>query len=165
MSFHKQLRDKIVSREIAAKNIEALRDANKKIVFTNGCFDILHPGHVDYLSQARDLGDFLVLGLNTDDSVRRQQKAPGRPVNNEVARAIVLAGLSCVDRLIFFSEDTPLELITFLQPDILVKGNDYAIGQVVGREVVEKRGGKVVTIPLLEGYSTTGLIRKINSTK
>jgi D-glycero-beta-D-manno-heptose 1-phosphate adenylyltransferase len=165
MSFHKQLRDKIVSREIAAKNIEALRDANKKIVFTNGCFDILHPGHVDYLSQARDLGDFLVLGLNTDDSVRRQQKAPGRPVNNEVARAIVLAGLSCVDRLIFFNEDTPLELITFLQPDILVKGNDYAIGQVVGREVVEKRGGKVVTIPLLEGYSTTGLIRKINSTK
>ena len=163
MSFHRQLRDKIISREKAMGRLIALRNSGKKIVFTNGCFDILHPGHVDYLSQARDLGDYLVLGLNTDASVRLLQKAPNRPVNNENTRALVLAGLACVDAVVMFDEETPYELIAFLKPDVLVKGNDYQVEQIAGHDVVLANGGKVITIPLLQGYSTTALIKKINS--
>jgi D-glycero-beta-D-manno-heptose 1-phosphate adenylyltransferase len=163
MSFHQQLRDKIISKEKALKLISALRSSGKKIVFTNGCFDIIHPGHVDYLSQARDLGDYLVLGLNTDRSVKMLEKAPNRPINSEETRALVLAGLASVDAIVFFDEQTPYELIKFLQPDVLVKGNDYTIEQVVGNDIVAKNGGQVITIPLLQGYSTTALIKKINS--
>ncbi|MDI1353917.1 MAG: D-glycero-beta-D-manno-heptose 1-phosphate adenylyltransferase [bacterium] len=162
MSFHKQLRDKIITKEVAAKRLNALRKAGKKIVFTNGCFDILHPGHVDYLSQARDLGDFLVLGLNTDRSVKKLEKAPNRPINSEQTRALVLAGLACVDAIVWFDEVTPYELIKYLQPDVLVKGNDYAVETIVGYDVVKARGGAVITIPMLDGYSTTALIKKIN---
>jgi rfaE bifunctional protein nucleotidyltransferase chain/domain len=161
MLFHRQLKQKIVSKEEALIRVAKLKEADKKVVFTNGCFDIIHPGHVDYLCQARDLGDFLILGLNTDDSVKRLNKAPNRPVNNEYARAAVLAGLACVDLIVFFNEDTPYELISYLSPDVLVKGNDYTIEQVVGHDVVQANGGKVVTIPLLQGYSTSGLIKKI----
>jgi rfaE bifunctional protein nucleotidyltransferase chain/domain len=161
MSFHKLLKDKICSKEEALQHLRPFRSEGKKIVFTNGCFDILHPGHVDYLSQARDLGDFMVLGLNTDKSVKKLNKAPNRPVNNEETRGAVLAGLACVDAIVMFDEETPYELIKFLQPDVLVKGNDYKAEEIVGYDVVKAKGGEVITIPMLEGYSTTKLIEKI----
>lgn len=163
MSFHQLLKDKIVSKEIALQKVNALRASGSKIVFTNGCFDILHPGHVDYLSQARDLGDILILGLNTDQSVKRLNKAPNRPVNNEHTRAIVLAGLACIDLIVFFDEQTPYDLIKFVQPNVLVKGNDYKAEEIVGYDVVKANGGEIITIPMLEGYSTTKLIEKILS--
>ena len=131
-----------------------------KVVFTNGCFDILHPGHVDYLERARSMGDCLVVGLNSDSSVRRL-KGPLRPVNDQAARARVLAGLACVDFVMIFEEDTPLELIKAVCPDVLVKGGDWSVDRIVGREQVEARGGTVCSIPLLEGYSTTGTIDRI----
>lgn len=159
--FHHLLKSKLQSKESVLKSITALQTSGKKIVFTNGCFDILHPGHVDYLSQARDLGDFLVVGLNTDSSVKKLNKAPNRPINDEETRAAVLAGLACIDAIVLFDEATPLELITFLQPNILVKGDDYAVEKIVGYEVVNSNGGKVITIPMLQGYSTTSLIEKI----
>ncbi len=161
MSFHKLLKDKIVSKEDALEKLKSFRKENSKIVFTNGCFDILHPGHVDYLSQTRDLGDFLVLGLNTDNSVKRLNKAPNRPINSEQARAAVLAGLACIDLIVYFDEETPYELIKFLQPNVLVKGNDYKAENIVGFDVVKANGGQIVTIPMVEGYSTTKLIEKI----
>jgi rfaE bifunctional protein nucleotidyltransferase chain/domain len=162
MSFHHLLKNKIVTKEQALEKIKSLRgEGEKKIVFTNGCFDILHPGHVDYLSQARDLGDFMVLGLNTDASVKRLNKAPNRPINSELTRAMVLAGLTSIDLIVLFDEETPYELIHFLQPDVLVKGDDYRVENIVGYDIVKARGGKVVTIPFLEGYSTTALIQKI----
>ena len=163
MSFHQQLRDKVVAKEKAAEKLQAMRDLGKKIVFTNGCFDILHPGHVDYLSQARDLGDILVLGLNTDNSVRLLNKAPNRPINDEHTRALVLAGLASVDLIVLFDEETPYELIRFINPDVLVKGDDYQVERIVGFDIVKAAGGKVVTIPFLPGYSTTRLIQKIQS--
>lgn len=161
MSFHQQLKNKCVTKENALEQLNQCRAAGKKIVFTNGCFDILHPGHVDYLSQARDLGDFLVLGLNTDNSVKRLNKAPNRPINNEQTRALVLAGLACIDLIVLFDEETPYELIKFLQPNVLVKGDDYQVEKIVGYDVVKANGGEVITIPFLEGYSTTKLIEKI----
>lgn len=161
MSFHQALKTKIVSKETALVRIQELQKAKAKIVFTNGCFDILHPGHVDYLCQARDLGSFMVLGLNTDQSVKRLNKAPNRPINSEQTRATVLAGLACVDLIVYFDEETPYELITFLQPDILVKGNDYKVENIVGYDVVKAKGGEIITIPMVEGYSTTKLIEKI----
>jgi rfaE bifunctional protein nucleotidyltransferase chain/domain len=163
MSFHNLLKSKLVAKEDASRTINGLRLKGKKIVFTNGCFDILHAGHVDYLTQARDLGNFLVLGLNTDDSVKRLNKAANRPINSESSRAYVLASLACVDLIVLFNEDTPLELIQFLKPNILVKGNDYKIEEIVGYDVVKANGGEVITIPLLEGFSTTKLIERINS--
>ncbi len=161
MSFHEQLKNKIVAKENAQRIVNGQRLKGKKIVFTNGCFDILHSGHVDYLSQARDLGNYLVLGLNTDSSVQGLNKAPGRPVNTENARAYVLAALACVDLIILFNEDTPLELIGFLKPDVLVKGNDWKVENIVGYDLVSAYGGQVLTIPLLEGFSTTKIIEKI----
>lgn len=161
MSFHDQLKTKTILKEDALRKLNGLRLKGKKIIFTNGCFDILHPGHVDYLTQARDLGDYMILGLNTDNSVKKLNKAPGRPVNDETSRARVLSALACIDAIIFFDEETPYELIKFLQPDILVKGNDYKAEEVVGYDVVKARGGEVITIPLLEGFSTTKLIERL----
>lgn len=161
MTFHQLLKSKIVSKEQALEQIKSLRAGKKRIVFTNGCFDILHPGHVDYLSQARDLGDFLILGLNTDTSVKKLNKAPNRPINTEKTRAIVLAGLACIDLIVFFDDETPYELIKFLQPNVLVKGNDYKAENIIGYDVVKANGGEIITIPMLEGYSTTKLIEKI----
>jgi D-glycero-beta-D-manno-heptose 1-phosphate adenylyltransferase len=161
MSFHNQLKYKIASKEIIKDRLSDPSFNSKKIVFTNGCFDILHPGHVDYLAKARDLGDFLIIGLNTDNSVRSLEKAPGRPVNNENARSLVLAGLACVDAVIYFDEPTPFELISYIQPDILVKGGDYTPEKIVGYDVVTKKGGQVISLPFLEGYSTTSIIKKI----
>jgi D-glycero-beta-D-manno-heptose 1-phosphate adenylyltransferase len=161
MGLHKKLKEKIVTTDQLGKLLSLWRFYDHKIVFTNGCFDILHAGHVDYLAQARDQGNILVLGLNTDSSVKRQNKSPERPVNSEDARALVLAGLESVDAIVFFDDNTPLELIKMVQPDVLVKGNDYKAEDIVGYDVVVAKGGKVVTIPLLEGFSTTGLINKL----
>ena len=130
------------------------------VVFTNGCFDILHPGHVDYLQRARDLGERLVVGLNSDASVRRL-KGPTRPVNDEASRAMVLAALACVDHVVVFEEDTPYELIRLVAPDVLVKGGDWSVDRIVGRDLVEARGGRVLSIPLLPGHSTTAIIDRI----
>jgi D-beta-D-heptose 7-phosphate kinase/D-beta-D-heptose 1-phosphate adenosyltransferase len=132
------------------------------LCFTNGCFDLLHPGHVKYLEDARALGDFLVVGLNSDASVARL-KGPGRPLQDEAARAAVLLGLRSVDAVVRFDEDTPLELIQALQPDVLVKGGDYTPETVVGREIVEGRGGRLVLIPFLPGHSTSRIEQRIRS--
>lgn len=161
MLFHQQLKNKLQNKEQLLIVLNQLKANGKKVVFTNGCFDILHRGHVEYLAKARDLGDFLVLGLNTDESVKRLGKAPNRPINNEQARASVLAGLTFIDAVVLFNEDTPLELIKFLMPTILVKGNDYKIENIVGAKEVIANGGKVETIEFVEGYSTTNLIKKI----
>lgn len=151
---------KIVTKEALQRKVNAWRLTGNKIVFTNGCFDILHPGHVDYLSKAADFGTKLVIGLNTDSSVKRL-KGNSRPLNEEQARAQLLASLFFVDAVVLFDEDTPFELISFLKPDILVKGSDYTIDTIVGADIVLVNGGKVETIAFLEGYSTTGLIERI----
>jgi len=161
MSFHEQLMSKLLPSVEALRKISGQRLKGKKIVFTNGCFDILHQGHLECLSKARDLGDFLIIGLNTDSSVKRLNKAPNRPVNDEVSRARVLSGLSFVDAVVLFDEDTPLELIKLIQPDYLVKGGDYKEESVVGYNEVKARGGKTVIIPLVDGFSTTGIIAKM----
>lgn len=139
------------------KEILNKKNNGKKIVFTNGCFDILHRGHVEYLQKAKELGDLLVLGLNSDSSVKRL-KGESRPINNEKDRAIILSALECVDYIIIFDEDTPLELIKNLKPDILVKGGDYKIENVVGREYAKE----TVLIDFVDGYSTTKIIKNIN---
>jgi len=132
-----------------------------KLVFTNGCFDVLHPGHVDLLTRARALGDTLILGLNSDESVKMLGKGDNRPINSQEDRAFVLAGLSCIDYIVIFHESTPLELIKACRPQVLVKGGDWPVDQIVGNTVVEKAGGQVLSLPLLEGYSTTGFIEKV----
>jgi len=135
---------------------------SKTISFTNGCFDILHPGHIASLSQAAREADFLVVGLNSDASARRL-KGEGRPIIDEQSRALVLAALLMVDAVVIFEEDTPLELIRLVQPDVLVKGGDYSIDQIVGAREVQGAGGRVVINPILEGFSSTGLFKKIRS--
>ena len=151
---------KIVTRESIHSLMDEWHRNNLKVVFTNGCFDILHLGHVDYLEKASALGDRMVVGLNTDASVKRL-KGPERPVNNEYARARILASLEFVHAVILFDEDTPYELIGIVKPDILVKGNDYAINNIIGADIVLSNGGEVKTIPLVDGYSTTGIISKL----
>jgi D-glycero-beta-D-manno-heptose 1-phosphate adenylyltransferase len=133
------------------------------VVFTNGCFDLIHRGHVEYLTAARQLGDRLVLGLNTDASVRRL-KGPGRPVTPEQDRATVLAGLAAVDAITFFDEDTPRNLIATLLPDVLVKGGDYRTEDIVGKTEVEAAGGRVIVLPYLEGRSTTDILQRAGKT-
>ncbi|PKL86361.1 MAG: D-glycero-beta-D-manno-heptose 1-phosphate adenylyltransferase [Ignavibacteriae bacterium HGW-Ignavibacteriae-1] len=150
--------------EDLAKILQEKSEQGKKIVFTNGCFDILHAGHVKYLEQSKKLGDVLVIGLNSDDSVRRL-KGDSRPVNNQMDRAIVLSALRAVDYVCFFDEDTPLELIMQLKPDIITKGGDYTVTDVVGGEFVINNGGEVVIIELVEGKSTTSTIQRLNATK
>lgn len=134
----------------------------ERIVFTNGCFDIVHRGHVEYLAKAASLGTRLVIGLNTDASVRRL-KGESRPVNNEYARALLLSSLIFVDKVILFDEDTPLELIRYIQPDILVKGSDYKPESIVGYDIVKGKGGKIITIDFVDGYSTTSILDKCKS--
>ena len=141
---------------------ESLRAAGRRVVFTNGVFDILHPGHVRYLQQARALGDVLIVGLNADASVRRN-KGPERPINDERERAEILAALACVDAVVIFGEDTPADIITAIQPDILVKGADWAENAIVGRDTVEARGGQVVRVPVEQGFSTSSIIEKIKA--
>lgn len=151
---------KIKTLDQAIQQTDAWRDAGQKIVFTNGCFDIVHLGHVDYLEKARNLGHKLVLGLNTDASVRRIKGAL-RPVVNEYARARLMASLAFVDAVVLFDEPTPESLISAIRPDILVKGDDYLPQNIVGADFVINNGGSVQTIPLVEGYSTSKIIEKI----
>jgi rfaE bifunctional protein nucleotidyltransferase chain/domain len=153
---------KICSLAEAKIRRSAWKEANETVVFTNGCFDILHLGHVDYLEKARQAGSKMIVGVNADSSVR-QLKGPSRPVNNEYARARILASLEFVDLVIIFEEETPLNLINELLPDVLVKGDDYSIETIVGAKEVIAHGGKVTTIPLVPSYSTTNIIQKLKN--
>ncbi|MBN4070866.1 adenylyltransferase/cytidyltransferase family protein [Crocinitomix catalasitica] len=168
MSPLKNLQNKIKSLESLKNALGEIR-GEKQIAFTNGCFDILHKGHVEYLSQSADRADILILGLNSDDSVRRQEKGNDRPINDFEARSTVLAALSFIDFIVEFDDDTPIALIRELKPDILLKGADYDPDEtdpenpqyIVGSDIVRKYGGKVEVIPLVEGYSTTDIINKL----
>lgn len=153
---------RIMTHEGVSALVAAARAAGRRVVFTNGVFDLLHPGHVRYLQGARALGDLLIVGLNADESVRRT-KGPQRPVNSQDERAEVLAALSSVDAVVIFNEDTPANIISLVQPDILVKGADWPADQIVGRETVEARGGRVVRVPVEPGYSTTAIVERIRN--
>jgi D-beta-D-heptose 7-phosphate kinase/D-beta-D-heptose 1-phosphate adenosyltransferase len=153
-------RSKQPSREALVAEVRRRQASGQKVVFTNGCFDLLHVGHVRLLRESAALGDYLVVGLNSDASVRRL-KGETRPINPQDARAELLAALECVDAVAVFDEDTPYELIGSLGPDVLVKGGDYAPDEVVGRDLVEGRGGQLVLIPLVAGHSTTGMVRRM----
>lgn len=144
-----------------ASTLRARQQAGERVVFTNGCFDILHVGHVRYLQAARDLGDLLVVAVNSDASVQSLSKGPERPIIPQEQRMEVLAALGCVDFVVLFSENTPLEVIEMLQPDLLVKGGDWSVDHIVGREVVESRGGRVRSIPLIPDISTSIIIQRI----
>jgi D-glycero-beta-D-manno-heptose 1-phosphate adenylyltransferase len=150
----------VLSRDQVTRRVQALRGERKTIVFTNGVFDLLHPGHVRYLQQARRLGDVLIVAVNSDASVRRN-KGPRRPINPEAERAEVLAGLACVDAVVVFDEQTPAEIVRAVQPDILVKGADWPADQIIGRDTVEARGGRVERIAVEQGHSTTAIIDRI----
>lgn len=160
---------KIATLEEAKRQIEIWKLASQKVVFTNGVFDILHKGHVTYLAQTAERGNRLILGLNTDASVRRLGKGDDRPIHDEDARATVLAALSCVDLIVFFDDDTPLDLIRELKPNVLAKGADYDPNEIdstskkyiVGSDIVKANGGEVVAIPLVEGFSTTNILKKL----
>jgi rfaE bifunctional protein nucleotidyltransferase chain/domain len=154
---------KVMTRDQLAPLLQTARAQGKRIVFTNGCFDLMHVGHTRYLQAAKDLGDLLVVGINSDESVRSLNKAPDRPIVSELQRAEVVAALGCIDYVILFNEPDPQGLIAALQPDVLVKGGDWALERIVGREIVEARGGVVRTIPLVPGVSTTSLIERIRS--
>lgn len=153
--------DKIVSRQDAAARVAALP---RPVVFTNGVFDVLHRGHATYLARARELGGSLVVALNTDASARRLGKGPDRPLNNEEDRAVMMAALESVSLVTWFDEDTPLELITELRPDVLVKGGDYDMDTLAETAVVKAYGGEALAIPFVDGYSTTALVKKIRRT-
>jgi D-glycero-beta-D-manno-heptose 1-phosphate adenylyltransferase len=133
---------------------------NKKIVFTNGCFDILHRGHIEYLAKAAGHGDYLIIGLNSDASVRTI-KGPGRPIFDQETRALILASMHFVHRVVLFEQDTPYDLIKLLKPDVLIKGGDYKPGEIVGADIVKSNGGKVTTIEFIDGFSTTSVIEKL----
>jgi len=149
-----------VTTEGARRLVEELRAAGKTVVFTNGVFDLLHVGHLRYLQQARGFGDALIVGVNSDRSVR-QNKGPGRPITAQAERAEVLAALACVDAVVIFDEETPRSLIMGIEPDVLVKGADWAEDAIVGRDIVEARGGRVVRVPIEPGHSTTKIVDRI----
>jgi rfaE bifunctional protein nucleotidyltransferase chain/domain len=152
--------NKILDIKVLGNRLAMWRLFNNKVVFTNGCFDILHRGHIEYLSQARDKGEILVIGLNSDASVKRI-KGEGRPVQDETSRAMVLASLRIVDAVVLFDEDTPYELIKIVKPDVLVKGADYTEDTIVGADIVKASGGEVVVIPIVAGYSTSRILKVI----
>ncbi|MEQ9299342.1 MAG: D-glycero-beta-D-manno-heptose 1-phosphate adenylyltransferase [Cyclobacteriaceae bacterium] len=154
--------NKIIPSADLVSTVDKWKSQNYKIVFTNGCFDILHLGHIDYLEKAKALGDILMIGVNTDASVRRI-KGPERPINDEYARQRMLSALAFVDGVTLFDEDTPLDLIKKVLPDILVKGNDYIISNIVGADIVIEAGGKVETIDLVDGFSTTDIIERVRN--
>ena len=154
------VQNKVKSREAMKQQCNVWRASGQKIVFTNGCFDILHHGHLDLLAKAADFGNRLILALNTDASVQRL-KGPERPVTHQQDRAFQAASLLCVDAVCLFDEDTPEELIELLQPDVLVKGGDYTIDQIVGAPFVISKGGSVEIVPFVQGYSTTSIISRI----
>lgn len=162
------LQSKIISAEEATRRVAMYHLKNEKVVFTNGCFDILHVGHITYLAQAASLGNRLIVGINDDASVKSLNKAPNRPINNQEARMQVVAALGFVDAVVLFKENTPFDLIQQLMPDVLVKGGDYDANEenpdskkyIVGSDLLKKNGGEVVTINLVEGYSTTNIINR-----
>ena len=154
------LKEKIIQQSELKWTVNRWRFKGEKLVFTNGCFDILHQGHIDYLSKAKDLGSKLIIGLNSDDSVKRLNKGSNRPLQSQESRALLLAALHFVDLVVIFDEDTPLELINKVEPDVLVKGSDYKIEEIVGHEIVQSKGGEVKTIDYLAGFSTTSIIEK-----
>ncbi|MBK8555682.1 MAG: D-glycero-beta-D-manno-heptose 1-phosphate adenylyltransferase [Lewinellaceae bacterium] len=160
MTSFSHIEQKILKPEQLDTVLSAWHIAGERVVFTNGCFDILHYGHLHYLAAARDLGERLVIGLNSGASVRRL-KGPTRPINDELTRAHLLAALEIVDAVLFFDEDTPLELIQAVKPDVLVKGGDWRPEQIVGADLVMAYGGKVKSLPFVEGYSTTNIEQKI----
>ena len=160
MDYSKHINNKIITADYFKSKRECFN--NNRVVFTNGCFDILHLGHIDYLIKARNLGDILIIGLNTDNSVKKL-KGDNRPVNNQNARALLLASLEFVDFVILFDDETPSELIRTITPDVLVKGGDYKIETVVGADFVLNYGGSVEIIPFLKGYSTTGIIQNLKN--
>lgn len=162
MNKLEMLNNKILSLPEILKLVKVWKFQEKKIVFTNGCFDLLHLGHIDYLSQAAALGNKLIIGLNTDASVSRI-KGPSRPITDQQSRAALIAALFFVDAVVLFDEPTPADLIAAIKPDILVKGADYTIDQIVGADIVLASGGEVKTIPLIDGYSTTAIEKKIRS--
>jgi rfaE bifunctional protein nucleotidyltransferase chain/domain len=151
---------KIVTRSELVQQVAGWKRQGQRVVFTNGCFDLLHLGHVDYLEKARQLGDKLIVGVNTDASVSRL-KGPHRPLQDEMSRARIMASLLFTDAIVLFDEETPYELIKAVMPDILVKGDDYSIQNIVGHDIVLKNGGEVKTIQLVKGYSTSGIVNKI----
>jgi len=156
------IQNKIYSRDALQRECNVWRAAQKKIVFTNGCFDILHHGHLDLLARAADFGNILILGLNTDASVQRL-KGPGRPVTAEQDRAFQAASLLCVDAVCLFEEDTPDALIRQVKPDVLVKGGDYTLATIVGADYVQSYGGRVEIVPFVQGYSTTSILERIRT--
>lgn len=158
--FVEKIKSKVQTWECAAETVEGWRALGISIVFTNGCFDLLHYGHIQYLAEARDLGGRLVVGLNASSSVSRL-KGPHRPINDERTRSMVLAALEVVDLVVVFEEDTPYELIQLIRPDFLVKGGDWRPEQIVGSDLVLSRGGKVISLPFADGYSTTNIEQKI----
>lgn len=160
MSFLDNIQNKIVNKQELLSHLEQINMKGKKIVFTNGCFDIIHRGHIDYLSKARDLGDLLIVGVNSDSSVRRF-KGNSRPIQDEKSRCLILSAMQFVDFVVLFDEDTPYELIKFIQPDVLVKGADYKIEDIVGYDIVKNKGGEVKTIKFIDGYSTSNIVNRI----
>jgi len=161
MSARDIVNNKIITREAAQFRLASARFFGKKIVFTNGVFDLMHLGHVDYLAKAKDCGDILVVGMNSDSSVKMLNKGSTRPLQDQVSRATVLASLQFVDYVIVFDEETPYELIKSLQPDVLVKGADYKVEQIAGHDIVLAKGGEVKLIEFVSGYSTSAIERKI----
>ena len=159
----KDIKSKIFNLDYLQRQTRIWKYQGKKLVFTNGCFDILHLGHVEYLSSAKELGDILIIGVNSDDSPYWLTKGPDRPINNQNARAIIIASLQFVDAVVFFSDETPLNLIESIVPDILVKGKDYIPEEIVGYDVVTENGGDVITIDIVDGYSTTNILNELHT--
>jgi rfaE bifunctional protein nucleotidyltransferase chain/domain len=160
MNTYQNIQKKIISRKDLGMIVRKIHEQGLTIVFTNGCFDILHKGHIKYLSESADKGDILIVGLNADDSVKRL-KGENRPVQDQESRAISLAALSFIDYIVLFNEDTPIRIIEIIQPDILVKGGDYEPENIVGYDVIKSSGGKIITIPFEKGYSTSSIINKL----
>ena len=162
MSHLKNINSKVYFLDTLTNQVEQWKMAGKKVVFTNGCFDIIHRGHIEVLARTAELGDKLIIGLNSDQSIQKL-KGKDRPVIDEQSRAILLAALSFVDAIVLFSEDTPLKLISALLPDVLAKGGDYEIETIVGHEIVQENGGKVKLVPFVDGFSSTTIIDKIKN--
>ena len=154
------LNSKILDKERLLVKLTDWKEENKKIVFTNGCFDLIHLGHIEVIARSADLGDILIIGVNTDNSIKRL-KGPNRPIVEEISRAKQLAALEFVDAVVFFDEDTPIDLIKVINPNVITKGGDYNTDQVIGNDIVTQNDGEVVIIPLTQGYSTTSILEKI----
>ena len=152
------LEQKIINRENLDQKLIELK--NKKIVFTNGCFDIIHQGHINYLAKAADFGDVLIIGLNSDSSIKKL-KGETRPIQDEKSRALILSAFQFVDFVVVFDEETPYNLISKIQPDFLIKGGDYKIDEIVGADIVKQKGGKVITIPFVDGFSSSNIIKSL----